>query len=304
MRVLGGLIPLLLGVAAPVTSVPPETFWTWGTHPVVPLALTAGGLTVTVTATPCRERMQNEGCNNEGVSNQARITVTQPGLPPFDMISDRQASYVRVAIVRLSRSGRAGVVVDNQWGGSAGITAVTVVEPTAGGFRAVPLTHQGSAELIGKVRLVPLGRRQQGWPGFVLEAPGFNFSEECNACGRGIPMVLTLRQGRSVDISADPAVRRLFARDLPARRRLCLSTETERNGECAAFVADAARLGRVSAAWRVMLAHYSRHTPDFPARLRAFLVNDGYVDPATAQTLPLAQPHGTAAEPSRGPGAH
>ena len=288
MRVLGGLFPLLLGAAAPATSVPPGTFRTWGIHPVVPLALNAAGLTVTVAATPCRERSQNEGCSSEGVSNQARITVTQPGLPPFEMVSDRQASYVRVAIVRLSPSGRAGVVVDNQWGGSAGITAVTIIEPAAGGFRAVPLTYQGSTELIGEVKMVSRGRRQHGWPGLVLEAPGFNFSHECTACGRGIPMVLTVRQGRSVDISADPAVRRLFARDLPARRRLCLSTETERNGQCAAFVADAARIGRVSAAWRVMLAHYSRHTPDFPARLRAFLVNGGYVDSGTAQSLPLA----------------
>ena len=179
------------------------------------------------------------------------------------------------------------MVVDNQWGGSAGITAVTVIEPEVGGFRAVPLEHDGSTELVGEVSVLPRDLLKDGRIGFVLEAPGFNFSGECNACTRGVPLVLTVRGGRSLDISADPALRPLFAHDLPAHRRICVSTIRERNGNCAAFVADAARLGQATSAWRTMLSHYRHEPAGYPAALRSFLVSEGYITPAEARVLPL-----------------
>ena len=281
---------LLLGAAAP----PPATealgvFQTWGIHPKTSLSFVAGGLKVEVAATPCQLPAQNEGCSFEGVSNQAIVTVTQPGLPPFQMTSDRQASFVRIAVIDLAPGkGRSAVVVDNQWGGSAGITAVTVIEPVVGGYHAVPLEHDGSHALTGEVSILPRELLKDDRPGFVLAGRGFNYSGECNACTRGTPLVLTVRDGRSVDISSDPDVRPLFAHDLPARRHVCLSAEQERNGNCAAFVADAARLGQAASAWRVMLAHYRHEPAGYPAALRSFLVAEGYLTPAAASALPPA----------------
>ena len=281
---------LLLGAAPPppVTVVRPGAFQTWGVHPATPLSFTAGGLRVQIVATPCRVPVQNEGCAVAGVSNQAIVTVVQPGLPPFRMTSDRQASFVRAAIVRLAPGrGRSGVVIDNQWGGSAGLAAVTVIEPVTGGFRAVPLMHDGGTALIGQATMLPRDLVRDGRPGVVLEAPGFNYSGECGACARGVPLVLGVRDGRSVDRSADPAVRPLFARDLPARRRVCVSTARERNGDCAAFVADAARLGHAASAWRIMLSHYRHEPAGYPAALRSFLGREGYVTPAAGRALPM-----------------
>lgn len=111
------------------------------------------------------------------------------------------------------------------------------------------LEYQGGGALIGQVSIFPRRLLNDGRPGLVLEAPGFNFSGECNACVRGVPLVLTVRNGRSVDVSADPAVRSLFAHNLPAHRRICMSTMRERIGHCAAFVADATRFGRAASAW-------------------------------------------------------
>lgn len=289
MNALARLAPLvLLGAAQPPAAVPLGKFETWGIRPSEPLHLAAGGLAVDVVGTPCGRPQQNEGCNFEGVSNQATVTVTQPGLPPFRMTSDRQASFVRVAVVRLAAGQtRAGVVVDNQWGGSAGDTAVTVVEPVTVGFRAVLLEHDGRTALRGEVRLLPPGTLPGGQPGFVLEAPIINYSYECNACVPRPPLVLTVRDGRSVDVSADPVLRPLFARDLPLRRRVCVSTERERNANCAAFVADAARLGQIASAWPVMLAHYRHEPAGYPAALRTFLVREGYITADAAQALPL-----------------
>jgi hypothetical protein len=269
--------------------VPLGAFQTWGIHPKEAKTFVAGGLEVTIAATACETPAQNEGCSFDGVSNQAMVTVKQPGLPPFRMFSDRQASFVRAAIVRLGAGrGRLEVVIDNQWGGSAGLTAVTVIEQVAGGFRAVPLEHHGSRELTGEVKMLPRQLFKNSQPGFVLEARGFNYSQECNACAPRPPLVLTVRDGRSVDTSADPAMRSLFARDLPAHRRVCVSAMQERNGNCAAFVADAVRLGQGASAWRLMLSHYRHEPAGYPAALRSFLVTEGYITPAAARRLPLA----------------
>lgn len=289
MRLLARLIPALLLGAEPQPSntVPLGKFRIWGVHPIVPLSLVGAGLTVKVAASPCQKPAHNWGCSFEGVSNQAVVSVSRRGLPTFRMTSDVQASFVRVAIVPFA-SGRAGVVVDNQWGGSAGITAVTVIEPMASGFQAIPLTYHGRTDLFGEVSMLPRELSKDARPAFVLQTPGFNFSSECTACTGGIPLILTIRHGHSANISGDPAVRPLFARDLPARRRVCVSDETERNGNCAAFVADAARLGQLSSAWRVMLAHYRHEPAGYPAALRESLVKDGYVTPQEARDLPLA----------------
>ncbi|MBW4330990.1 hypothetical protein KY084_08900 [Stakelama sp. CBK3Z-3] len=290
MRVFAFLLPALLLGAAPSepAKVPLGAFQTWGIHPNESLAFVAGGLTVKVAASPCQLPAQNEGCTFDGVSNQAVVTVSQPGVPSFQMTSDRQASFVRVAIIRLAPGrGRTGVVVDNQWGGSGGFTAVTVIEPADGGFHAVPLTHNGSSELFGEVSILPRHLLRNDQTGFVLEARGFNYSNECSACAPRPPLVLTIRNGRSVDISADPAVRPLFAHDLPAHRDVCISKTRERNGSCAAFVADAARLGKAAAAWRVMLSHYRPEPAGYPAALRSYLVNEGYLTPSAARALPL-----------------
>lgn len=295
MRMPAHFLPvLLLGATPPppppppVATVPLDAFQTWGVHPKESLSFVAGDLTVRVAATPCNVPAQNEGCSFDGVSNQAVITVTQPGLPAFRMTSDSQASFVRVAIVRLAPGRRRlGVVVDNQWGGSAGLTAVTVIEPLVGGFHPVPLEHNGSTQLFGEVTMLPRDLMKKHRLGFVLEARGFNYSSECYACVPRPPLVLTVRDGRSVDISADPSVRPLFARDLPAHRRVCRSQTKERNGNCAAFVADAARLGHVASAWRVMLSHYRREPAGYPSALRSFLVTEGYLTPAAARALPL-----------------
>jgi hypothetical protein len=181
-----------------------------------------------------------------------------------------------------------GVVIDNQWGGSGGLTAVTVIGPVAGGFHAVPFEHNGSGALFGEATLLPRALMKADLPGVVLEAHGFNYSRECSACAPRPPLVLTVRDGRSVDISTDPSVRPLFARDLPAHRRVCMSATRERNGNCAAFIADAARLGQAASAWRVMLSHYRHEPTGYPRRLRSFVVTEGYLTPAATRALPLA----------------
>lgn len=99
--------------------------------------------------------------------------------------------------------------------------------------------------------------------------------------------MFAVKHGRVVDESRDPALRSVFAADMARLEPRCLSKETDRNGACAAYVADAARAGRFKAAWARMLAHYERggavwqpdkgrRFKDFPESLRAFLIRTGY----------------------------
>lgn len=307
------IVLLALGAAPPVEHVPVGAFRTWGVRPTVPLGFSSGGLAITVTARPCPVPPDTEGCRDDGSNNQATITVAALGLAPFAMLSDPQASFVRVAAVRLDRlSPRIGVAVDNQHGGSAGLTTATVIAPVPGGFRAVRLQRADGGWVEGRLADRPRDVSGDGIVDFVLEDASFDGTFGCNACSPRPPVVLSVVGGRSVDLSARASVRPVFAADIAPVRAMCRSTHADRNGNCAAYLADAARLGRFAAAWRDMLAHYERGSRfglwqrctaprglrdtcppgslyrSFPESVRAFLVRTGYITPAQAAAAPLS----------------
>jgi hypothetical protein len=95
------------------------------------------------------------------------------------------------------------------------------------------------------------------------------------------------------------AYRAVYEKDLAETKSDC---QNHQNGACAAFVADAARLGRFEEAWSIMLRNYNQsdtwelpsdcdvelksgecpkgheHKYDnYPAALRAFLARYGYI---------------------------
>lgn len=306
---------LILGAAPAPPAVPLGTFKTWLGFDRQPLRFVSGGIAVNVEALPCSTNTNPEStCRWEGYNNQALITVTAPGLPPFRLVSEDQASFVRIAVVRFDRrSSRPGVLVDNQWGGSAGLTAATVIEPMPGGYRAVPVERRAGERLLeGELADNPVDRSGDGVVDLVMTDPAFDQAFGCNGCTPRPPVVLTIRDGKSIDISAEPSVRAVFADDLGARRAICLSGQHDRNGNCAAYLADAARLGQFAAAWREMLAHYERECSwtrwqdcrdpgdahgdrpadattrfrGFPESVRAFLVAAGYITAAQAAAAP------------------
>lgn len=112
------------------------------------------------------------------------------------------------------------------------------------------------------------------------------------------PMVFRFEGGRFRDVSAAGEYGEVFANHLAPAQRLCTLGSS---GACAAFVASAARLGKAQWGWDIMLRNYGRdrihdassscETPSpqdraacadeaaagFPARLRRFLLEAGYV---------------------------
>ena len=291
MRVL--MVPALLlagvpGAAAPV-SVPIGHFQTWLPSSRAPLTFTSGGVTVEVTPLPCPAHPEGESsCRWDGYDNQARVTVHAPGVAPRSVTTDRQSGYARIAVVRFGRSDpRPGAIVESQSGGSGGDLSVQFLVPSGTGYRVLPLGSLSDGLLQGEIADEPRDLSGDGYIDLKLEDGAFANAFGCNACTPRPPRLFVVKQGHVVDESRAPALRPVFATDMARLEPFCVSKESDRNGACAAYVADAARAGRFRSAWATMLAHYERgrdlwqpgkgpHFASFPASLRAFLIRAGY----------------------------
>lgn len=72
------------------------------------------------------------------------------------------------------------------------------------------------------------------------------------------PKVFNIRNGRTVDVSSNRAFRRLFEKTVTETQILCDPSQESftRNGACPAFVAAAAKIGKIDWAWNRMVAAY------------------------------------------------
>ncbi|MBB5714173.1 hypothetical protein [Sphingomonas aerophila] len=291
---------LLLG-AAPV-EVPEGRFQTWSSYKKAPLDFSSGGVSVRVEALPCPSQPVGDStCAYEGYNNQAAVIVTAPGVPNFSVSTDRQSAYARVAVVRFQRSDpRPGLIVESQYGGSGGDMTAQILVPGEQGYRAIEFDRRDGAHLQGALADTPTDLSGDGVLDLKLEDGAFDSRFGCNACTPRPPKLFAVKDGKLVDESRDPALRHVFAADMRRLAPLCMSKDPERNGACAAYVADAARAGHFKAAWAAMLKHYERnrdlwqhcdvpvsawpngrcpreHLRRFPDALRAFLKATGYL---------------------------
>ena len=304
------IILLALGwflIGAAPADPPIGTFQTWSAYEKVPLDFTSGGVSVHVEALPCSNlpAIQNESCRYDGRNNQALVTVGGRGVAPMTVLTDRQSSYARIAVVHFDRHDpRPGVIVESQYGGSGGILTLQLLVPTYNSYRAVPLDDYKGAYLEGQLADVPQDLSGDGRIDLKFEDGAFESVFGCNACTPRPPILFAVKEGKIVDESRDPALSGVFAADMARLAPMCTSNEPDRNGACAAYVADAARAGQFEAAWAAMLKHYQpdasqlwepcnvpvsawvnhrcpeghvTHFRNFPESLRAFLVRTGYL---------------------------
>lgn len=152
-----------------------------------------------------------------------------------------------------------------------------------------------------------------GWPrdldgdgnlDFVVTDDRFLYAFDSYAASYPPPQILNVIAGKAVDVSADPRFRAVFVKAAARTRKAC-ETERSGNGACAAWAANAARLGELDSAWPVILTAYEPglkiwpdacrvardaeyrcpegqliEYPDYPTALRAFLESSGYMPPA------------------------
>jgi hypothetical protein len=85
------------------------------------------------------------------------------------------------------------------------------------------------------------------------------------------PKIFNLRSGLVLDVSKKAKFNKLYRADMEKVRQGCLAHS---NAACAAFVADASRVGLYDWAWQIMLSNYNvRSDWDLPSRCLATTVN-------------------------------
>jgi hypothetical protein len=230
----------------------------------------------------------------------AILTVEAPGFAALTVRGTPVGGWdgVRLNVGRLG-GGRPFVLFQTYTGGAHCCANVQMILPDGDRLRAVEVgTWDG--EFVD----MPADLDGDGNPDFVVRDNRFLYAFASYAGSVAPPQVWNVIDGRAVDVSADPRFRRLFNAALAAHRARCLEGGSEANAPCAAFVADAARIGRAAfeQAWREMLPHYERAPafgfpqgcrvatrespcpenqlvdyPDFPTALRPFLEQAGYL---------------------------
>ncbi|HEY1752245.1 MAG TPA: lysozyme inhibitor LprI family protein [Caulobacteraceae bacterium] len=218
--------------------------------------------------------------------------------------------------------------------GVAASIGVGHIDPAVEGPQVIFATSTGGAHCCDHIRLLELGTN--GWTGldlgqfqgetlasfprdvdgdgvldFVMADDRFAGAFSDPASGAEPPRVFDIQNGQTLDMSAQPRYAKLFRKDMKAQDAACLK---HGNGACAAFVADAARLGLYGWAWRIMLANYDQATnwtwptqclvaganpcpagqartyANMPDALAAFLLQNGYVSGPQQPDLAAATP--------------
>jgi len=287
--------------SAATAEVPLGTFRAWEPSDGR-VAWVSGGVRVQIEPAPCARPPQTDGCRFDPQNNRPLVTIRAPGLPVYRALGDGQSSHYRVAVVRFERGDtRPGVVIENRPGGSAGLVHEQLLLPRGHGFRQAWLSGHVRDEMPERLT----DRSGDGRVDFVLGDRRFALAFGCNACTPRPPRITTVRHGRLVDVSREPAQFPILRRALTVSRRGCFDRgNPDRNGNCAAYVATAAQLGYYPAAWQQMLRHYNpesidlwqdcavppsewhgegcpagreTHYATFPQSLAAFLRKTGYI---------------------------
>jgi hypothetical protein len=297
MRGSGALARLLAGLAALAAitasaqgatpaAIPIGAMVRWDTvHGPDPTTFVSGDVTVTLASRP----------GAGGVA--AVITVTADGRS-FSLAGDAGATtaYANAGVGRLDAGARGlQVLFADFTGGAHCCDHVRVLEQTAAGWKVVDVaTVDGEA-----LAAFPKDLDGDGVADIVLPDDRFAYAFTFYAGSYMPPRIYDVVNGAAVDVSADPKYAPLFRQDMVKAETYC---RQHANGACAAFAADAARLGRLDRAWPILLASWDRTThwawpvhcrvqappdncpaadqqtfTDMPDALRAFLRDTGYL---------------------------
>jgi hypothetical protein len=197
---------------------------------------------------------------------------------------------------RLSSNGPVAAFYQSYTGGMHCCQHMRAIVPGPDGLVVVDLGAYDGSEIAW-----PRDLDGDGNADFVVTDDRFLYAFESYAGSFAPPRVLNMVDGRRVDLSADPRFRRIFEKAAAETRKAC-ETGQSPNGACAAYAANAARLGRFDAAWPIVLARHDRELriwpdsckvdrdaeyncpegqlieyPDYPTALRAYLKELGYI---------------------------
>lgn len=216
-------------------------------------AWTIGGYGIALTAV-----------DDDGLS-APRLTVKAPDTPSFGVTGEAtgwDTTGAEFAVVQLRANDPARQVLFSSFSGGAHCcTSLILLEFGNGGWRRTDI-----GRFDGDRTRLPTDIDGDGVKEFVSVDQRFLYAFTSYAGSWAPPVIREAVDGEVRDLSADARFRSEFARYLPDARKACADGW---NGACAAYVAAAARLGRLDAAWAFMLRSHDRDDAwDYPAACR------------------------------------
>lgn len=256
---------LALTAAAPAPSARPlpvgkTLTWRADAYPR-PIRLQAGSLTLAV-----------RPLKRDGLVGPA-VTVSQPGRSSATVEGEIAGLTFpnRVTVLRWNRAGDLFLLLESFSGGAHCCASVQAVVPDGARFRTVEI-----GEFDGdRLQQLPADLDGDGAVDFVGTDDRFLYAFASYADSLAPPKIVDIVAGKAVDVSARPAFRPLFAHAMAEARKGCAKPRNSTvNGDCAAYVANAARAGRFEQAWAEMLHAYDRKAHDFPEGCRVPMTED------------------------------
>jgi len=218
-------------------------------------------------------------------------------------VPDSDATSATFGVGKLDGSSDFDQIIFSTWsGGAPCCNEIVFLDRQAHGWREAH--YEGDSDLS----VFPRDVDGDGIAEIVLADDRFKY-QFTDGANSWLPLqIYNLKGGSLVDASREAKNAHLFADDLTAAVKRCNNHDGNQNGACAAYVADASRLGLLDLAWSSMLENYdhqvdpkelparcalavSNHecpqnlkqiSRDFPASLAWFLVEKGYISPAQA----------------------
>jgi len=158
------------------------------------------------------------------------------------------------AVGQLEKTGPAVFFVESFSGGAHCCAVFRFVIPTPSGFK-IAKSQWWDGDMVEDW---PKDIDGDGRADIVRNDNAFLYAFASYAESFSPPLVLNLIGGRVQDVSTKPSFRNLFADHMRNSREECLRSGGR--GACAAYVADAARLGSFKTAWTEMLGNYDRQS--------------------------------------------
>lgn len=223
------------------------------------------------------------------------LAVAAPDMPPFSLQGQGAGDVARAdfAVVKLAPKQQPSVVFTNYSGGAHCCVEVQVAQPVGKAWKKIDL---GSWD--GSGIAYPKDVDGDHIVDFVFVDNAFLYAFDSYAGSRAPLLIMNIVGGKAVNVSKAPRYAAVYRTDMEEAKTSCAG---HANGGCAAYVADAARLGQFDEAWTFMLANYDQKSEwtyparcngtkvdyqckgteikpkDYPEALRWFLEDNGYI---------------------------
>ena len=160
------------------------------------------------------------------------------------------------------------VIFTSYTGGLHCCTQINVLELVEGKWRTIKLGMWDGDPLA----VFPSDVDGDGTADFVLKDDRFNYAFAPYAESHNPPRIFNIEGGRVIEVGQEARYNAVYEADMASALSGCVK---HKNAPCAAFVADAARLGRRAWAWNIMLSHYRRSSDwNFPTKCNVPLASD------------------------------